>query len=254
MSSTAAFLALLPHWGFGFMLVFSRAGSAMMLLPGLGESQIPPAIRLGIAVSLSVLLLPGVIELMPPVPADVPGFAADLAAEILVGLWFGWLARLVLLAWPMAGDFMAYMIGLSSVFRTGALGSELNSLFALAAPVLLLATGLYALPLIALGESYRAIGPGLVLTGGYAGLSILAAFATSFAVALKLAAPFILAGVAWQVALGLLARLVPSLQVYFLTMPAQILGGLLLIALLSGVLVAGFSLYAREALSHLGAT
>ncbi len=251
--STASFLALLPHWGFGFLLLFARAGSAMMLLPGLGESQIPRPIRLAVAVTLCALVLPTLIARMPPVPAGIADAAALIGAEVLAGLWFGWLARLVLFAWPMAGDFIAYMIGLSSVFRAGALGSELNSLFALAVPALILSSGLYALPLVALVQSYHTLGPGLALNGGDAARVILGTFAASFTVAFRLAAPFILAGVVWQIGLGLLSRLVPAIQVYFVAMPAQILGGLLLLAALAATMAGGFADYAREALSHLGA-
>jgi flagellar biosynthetic protein FliR len=57
-----------------------------------------------------------------------------------------------------------------------------------------------------------------------------------FALALRLAGPFMLMGLVWQVGLGLLSRLVPQLQIYFAALPGQVLGGLLLLAVLSGSL------------------
>jgi flagellar biosynthetic protein FliR len=58
-----------------------------------------------------------------------------------------------------------------------------------------------------------------------------------FALALKLASPFLLAAIVWHVVLGLLGRLVPQLQVYFVALPGQLLGGLLLLAILVGAII-----------------
>ena len=60
-----------------------------------------------------------------------------------------------------------------------------------------------------------------------------------------------LAGIVWHVAIGLLARLVPRIQVYFVAMPGQILGGLLLLAVLSAVILSAFLDAIRDGLSGL---
>ncbi len=65
---------------------------------------------------------------------------------------------------------------------------------------------------------------------------VVRAVGAHFALALNLAAPFLLAGMVWQIGLGLLARLVPQLQVYFAALPGQVLGGLFLLAALSAAL------------------
>ena len=64
--------------------------------------------------------------------------------------------------------------------------------------------------------------------------------ADAFSLALRLAAPFIAAGMVWQAALGLLAMLVPNLQVFAASMPGQILGGLILLFLLCAGLIAAW--------------
>jgi len=61
----------------------------------------------------------------------------------------------------------------------------------------------------------------------------------------------VLASIVWTVAAGLLARLVPRLQVYFVTMPAQILGGLLLLAVTIAGLLSAWQSAARDMLSSL---
>ena len=178
-----------------------------------------------------------------------------VVAELLAGLFLGWLARLVALALPMAGQIIAYMLGLASVLQQDQVfnsqGTVLSRLFGLAAPVILLGGGLYALPLSALAGSYQVLAPGAVLPPGDTVEMTLRAVSGSFGLALRLAAPFMLASIVWQIGLGLMARLVPQFQVYFVAQPAQILGGLLLLAALSISMLDSWSEAARAAFALL---
>ena len=236
-AADAQILAALPGWAFAFVLVLARVGAAVMLMPGLGEAEPPAMLRAGLALALTALLLPVVQPLLPAGPADLWHAAGMIVAELLAGLFLGWLARLVALALPMAGQIIAYMLGLASVLQQdqvfNAQGTVLSRLFGLAAPVILLGGGLYALPLSALAGSYQVLAPGTLLPAGDTVEMAVRAVSGSFGIALRLAAPFVLASVIWQVGLGLLARLVPQFQVFFVAQPAQILGGLLLLAALS---------------------
>ncbi len=240
-AADAALLAALPAWAFAFVLVLARVGAAVMLLPGLGESGPPAMVRVGMAMGVTLLLLPLVQPLIPPSPGAFVPAAGMVMAEVATGLWLGWLARVLVLALPMAGQIVAYMIGLANVLEPdtslGAHSTALGRLFSLAAAVAVLASGLWAVPVAALAGSFRLIAPGALLPAGDAAAAASAAVAGGFALALRLAAPFVLAAIVWQVASGVVARLIPRLQVYFLTMPAQILGGLLLLALLSGAML-----------------
>jgi flagellar biosynthetic protein FliR len=245
----AALLAALPGWAFAFVLVLCRVGAVVMLMPGLGEVEPPAVVRAGLALAVTLLLLPVVAPLVSAPPeAGLSGAGASgagmVAAELLVGAMLGWLARLPALALGMAGAIASYMLGLSSVVQTDpALGGQsaaLGRLFGLMAPVLVLSTGLYALPLQALGGSYDVFPPGTLLPAGPLADSVTAAVAASFGLAVRLAAPFLLAGLVWQAALGLLARLAPQLQAYTAAMPGQILGGLALLALLGSRILAAW--------------
>ncbi len=233
----AALLAALPGWAFAFVLVLCRTGAVVMLMPGLGEAEPPPVVRAGLALALAALLLPGVAPAVSAVPSTGGAGAGMVAAELLVGAALGWLARLPALALGMAGAVVSYMLGLSSVVQTDpALGGQsaaLGRLFGLAAPVLVLSTGLYALPLQALAGSYALFPPGMLLQAGPLADSVTAAVGASFGLAIRLAAPFLLAGLIWQAALGLLSRVAPQLQLYGAAAPGQILGGLALLGLLA---------------------
>ncbi len=234
-------LAALPAWGFGLVLVFSRIGSACMMLPGIGEAELPATVRLGFTLALTALLLPVVAPGLPAMPVSAWAVFAMVAAEIATGLWLGWLTRLVVLALPIAGQFIASQIGLASVIQPdpdlGPQSTALARLFSLAAPVVILTSGLYALPLAALAGSYRLIAPGALLPVADSTQTVLRAVAEAFALSLRLAAPFVVAGLLWQGALGLLARLVPNLQVFAASIPGQILGGLVLLFLFAAGLV-----------------
>jgi flagellar biosynthetic protein FliR len=239
-----AVLAALPAWAFGFALVLARLSAACMLLPGIGEAELPATIRAAFALALTALLLPVLQPELPAEPASVLAGFAMVFAETATGLWFGWLARLPLLALPLAGQLAASLLGLANVLQPdptlGPQTTALSRLYGVAAPVLVLASGLYALPLAALAGSYRLIPAGQLLPAADSAASAVTAVAASFALGARLAAPFIAAGIVWQVGLGLLSRLVPQLQVYFAATPGQILGGLLLVGLLAATLLAAW--------------
>ena len=240
--SEAALLAKLPGWAFMFALVLCRAGAMCMLVPGFGEAEVPAMIRAGFAMMLTVLLLPVLLPILPAPPANVWLAAGMVGAELLTGLFLGWLARLLVLALPLAGQIIAVVTGHASVLQPdgvlGAQGAALGRLLGLAAPVLVLTTGLHALPLAALAGSYRVIPAGTLLPAADTAHTVVLSVAELFAVAVRLAAPFVLAGIVWHVTLAAVSRLVPHLQVFFLAAPAQLLGGLALLGLLGASLLA----------------
>jgi flagellar biosynthesis protein FliR len=251
----AALLAGLPDLAFAFVLVLARAGRVIALLPGLAETGVPTVVRAGLAGALAMLLTPAVAPLVPAVPA-APALAAGMVgAELLVGLWLGFLARVLVLALPMAGQILATLLGLSSVLQPdpelGPQTSAIARLFAVAAPAVVLASGLYALPLAALARSYGLFAPGAVLPSGAGAEAVARAVTAGFGLALRLCAPALLASVVWSVAAGILARVAPRVQVYFLAMPAQILGGLAILAALSGAILLAWQDAVRAGLGAL---
>ncbi len=240
---------------FPFLLLTCRCGAAVMLLPGLGESEPPALVRVGLALALAILLVPG---LATSLPAHPPGFlrlAGMVGTELLAGGVLGWLARLLALALPAAGQIISLMTGLSSILQQdqtlGAQSAAIGRLLDMLAPVLILSSGLYELPLTALAGSYRVFpAGGIPVTADLTEVAV-RAVAESFALALRLAAPFVLMSLIWQLALGLLARLVPQIQVYFAALPGQVLGGLLLLALLVGPILHAWLAALRDGLAAL---
>ena len=234
-----AFLAHLPRGVFVLLLVFARVAGAVMLLPGFGEQQLPAMVRLAIALALAVLLAP-VLGTMPKLPAASLELARLLASETATGLWIGFLARTLALALPTAGSLAAGSLGLANVLQPdsefGPGASALAAGLQRAVPALVLAANLQVPLLEALRGSYALVPVGHVLPASSLG-TVLPAVADAFALTLRLAAPFLFAGLVWFAALGLAARLVPRLQIYFAALPGQVLAGLLLLAGLTPMLL-----------------
>ena len=236
LPADAALLAALPGLAFHAVLILCRLGAAVMLLPGIGEAEIPTTMRIALALGLVLTLLPILSPALPPMPEDVAGLAAMIVIEVLIGLWIGLLARFLALALAQAGQVVALLIGLASPLQgdmvLGASATALARLFSLATAALVLATGLYEIPLRALVESYSVLPAGAGLPMGAAAESIARKAADSLALAMQLAAPFVLAAIFLNAGLGLLARLAPQAQIFVVAAPVQILGGFLLLMLL----------------------
>ncbi len=250
-----ALLESLPNWAFAGMLLVARIGTACMLLPGIGEAELPMTLRAAFVVVFAALLLPILGPMMPPAPTDLLHLAAMVLAEIVTGLWLGWLARLILHALPIAGQLIATSIGMTNVLQPdqtlGAGASALSRMMGLVAPLLVMVTGLHALPLAAVVGSYDLIAPGTLLPVGDSVETYVRAVGEAFALGLRLASPFLLAGVLFQMAIGLAARLVPQLQVYFAAMPGQILTGLGLLGIMATALAGNWLEAARGLLAVL---
>ncbi|GGG23179.1 flagellar biosynthetic protein FliR [Caldovatus sediminis] len=240
---------------FQAVLVFARLGAAALLLPGIGEQEIPAAPRLVLGLVVTALLLPGIGPALPDAPEAPLEAARLLLLEVLAGLFLGGLARLVVFALGIAGQAVALLLGLATVLvpeaQFGGQGTAPARLLMMGGVALVLGSGLYAVPLRALAESYTVLPPGASWPAGEAAELYARAAGESVALALRLAAPFVLGAVLFHLALALLARLAPQLQIFFIAMPGQILLGLTLFALLLPALMETFGAAATEAFAAL---
>jgi flagellar biosynthetic protein FliR len=246
---------LLPAWTFAFLLLVCRVGAALMLLPGLGEQEVPAPVKIGLTLAVAGLLWAPLAPALPPPPASPAAAVALIAGECAVGLWIGTLARIVALALPMAAQYLGFLLGLSNATlfdpSFGASGTALSRMVGLGGIVVLFSTGLHALPIAALAGSYAVLPAGAAFPADAAAETVALAVASSVALAFQLAGPFVLAAVVFQLTLGLLSRLVPQMQVYFVALPLQVAGGLALFAALLAGMLSAWTAAARAALGGL---
>ncbi|MCB6177939.1 flagellar biosynthetic protein FliR [Rhodobacter sp. Har01] len=214
-------------------LVFVRVGAAVSLLPGLGEQMVPQRIRLAVALALTAIVVPAV-----PAPTGT-GFGA-LAIEAAAGLVLGVGLRLMILGLQTAGTIAAQSISLAQMFNgTGPEPQPIvANLFTLAGIVLFLAMGGLVRSVELLVLSYELMPPGQIPDASLLSQWGLDRVAMVFALGFSLAAPFVLAALLYNLALGVMNRAMPQLMVALIGAPALTLGGLALLALASPALLA----------------
>ena len=226
---------LLPANLFAVMLVFARAGSAFMLLPGFGDLYVPQRYRLLLALVFSALIASVLADTLPALPESPAELAILVGSEIGVGLFIGSVARILLGALETAGMIISYQVGLSAaqIFNpTAAAQTAVFGAFLTVLGVLVIfLTDTHHLLLRALVGSYSLFPAGQLPAVGDLSDAMARIVATSFTLAAELAAPFIVLGVIFYVALALLSRLMPQLQIFFVALPIQIIGGLAVFAL-----------------------
>ncbi len=227
---------------FGFMLVLARVGTALMLLPGFGDAMVLRRFRLLLALLLSGLILPLVAAELPPVPASPLMLAVLTFGETLIGALIGVMARLVISAVDVAGMIVSLTIGLSSaqVFNPAlaSQGSLISGFMTIVALVLIFVTDLHHLMLRALVGSYGVFPVGELPPVGDAAQTISRLVADSFRLGAEIAAPFLVIGMVLMIGMGLLARLMPQIQIFFIALPVQITFGIALVGLtLSGMML-----------------
>ena len=234
---------------FHFFIVFCRLGSAMMLLPALGEQTITSRVKLLFALGISVVVAPVVEPVLPSTPDDPIGLGLMLGSEIAIGLFIGTVARILFNALSIAGTIIAFQTGLASAQILNPALSEQESLpgvmLGLIAVIIIFETDMHETMLRGLVDSYMLFTPGHLPALGDMTETIARVTQRSFNIGLQLSAPFIVVSTLLMTAMGLLSRLVPSLQVFFLALPLQLALGLVLIAVcLPGLMLFFFNDFA----------
>jgi flagellar biosynthesis protein FliR len=238
-------VSFLPAYGATFMLIFARVGTMVMLLPGLGEMSVPRRVRLILALVLTATLLPlhrtaYVVDL-----ASFGPVLTMLGQEIFIGLVLGITARLMISALQVAGFVIAQQLGLgfaTAVDPTqgGQQGVLVANFLTILGVTLIFATDLHHLVIAALHDSYSLFKPGEIpLIGDVAALTT-QTFAMAFKIGIQLAGPFLVFGLLFNLGLGVLSRLMPQMQVFFVAMPISILAGLLILLVVIGALMTVF--------------
>ncbi|MDX5358782.1 MAG: flagellar biosynthetic protein FliR [Rhodobacterales bacterium] len=218
-------------WG-GF-LCFVRTGAVMALLPAFGEQSVPARFRLGLALALTLAVAPAVASPMPITPAAI-------LAEALAGLALGAGFRLFVIALQTAGAMAAQATSLSQIFASAGAEpqSAISALLTMAALSLAFTMGLHVRAAEALILSYNVLPLGQFPAAPDMTEWGLAQISHSFALAFSLAAPFLIGGLLYNAALGVINRAMPTLMVSFVGAPALTFGGLVLLAIAAPLMLA----------------
>ena len=231
-----------------YLLVFSRVGAMMMLLPGVGTMGVPSRVRLVLALAVALALTPTVENLYPAaVPQTTIGLVILIGQEITAGVLVGAMAAVIMSALQVAGFLIASQIGLSYAQTLdptqNTQGAVVGNFLTLLGTVMIFATDLHHLAIGAIAGSYRMLPPGGHLPTGDMAQLVIRLVSSSFALGFQLAAPFLVFGFAVYAALGILAKLMPQLQVFFVAVPINILCGFVIMLAMLGSMITLFLTY-----------
>ena len=244
-------LEFLPLTAFVFLLIFARVGTMVMALPGIGDKSVPPNIRLVFALALTLVFYPLMLEQFPALPGSLPAMIMLFAHELIVGLALGLLIRIIMSGAQLAGTVVGFQSGLS--FATsfdpnfGGQSNIISTFFGILALTLIFVSDLHYLLLRGIFDSYKMFSPTAPLPAGDFSMMALSLMTGSFRIALQMSAPFIVFGLIFYLGIGVLARLIPQIQIFFVAMPANIFLSLILfMLLLSSIMMAYIAYFVRS--------
>jgi flagellar biosynthetic protein FliR len=195
-----------PNQIFGFLLIFARVSMIFQMMPGIGEQYVPRWVRLGIAIAVTLIISPLIGTTLPAIPATVPALAILVIGEIVIGILIGSIARITVSALHTAGTIIAFQTSLAYA-QTVDPNQDTQA-------------GLIAAYLNLLGVSDMAD-------------AVIHLVSQSFAIGLQMASPFVVYGIMFYLGLGLLQRLMPQIQLFFIAIPLQLFLGFVMLMLIT---------------------
>lgn len=211
-------------------LVFLRVGAMMAVLPAFGERSIPQRIRLVLTLCFTIVVTPVVAADLLPIAAQKGIIGRALATEVLAGLAVGIVLRIFVMILEMAGAMIAQSTSLSQMFGGGAVDAQpvVGHLLLVGGLALAAMLDLHVRVVEILIMSYDFVPAGEFIGAGELSEWGLDHIRTGFSMAFSLSAPFVIASLVYNVALGVINRAMPQLMVAMVGAPAITLGGMVL--------------------------
>lgn len=232
MNDGAALLSLAQGWLWQEFVVFLRVGAALALLPGFGEQSVPARIKLALAIGLT-LALSVLVDPVPGAPWHFPVLVRLLVTETLAGLLFGVVLRMFVMVLQTAGTMAAQSTSLSQILGNSAEPMPaIGHLMVIAGLAFAMTTGFHVKVLVFLAQTYDLIPPGRLPSPALVSEWGIARVGHMFSLAFRLAAPFVIVALLYNLTLGVINRAMPQLMVSFVGAPVITASGLILLALL----------------------
>ena len=235
-----------------FMLSFVRIGTAVMIMPGLGDTFTPQRVRLVMAVAMSLVIFPLIVKYIPDPLPNTTLLLLIIMMEFVVGLFFGTVARTLMMALDTAGMVISTSSGLANaqVFNPSLAtqGSLVGALLSVAGIVILFSLNMHHLLIMGVVESYELFPLGQIPDTGSMAQFLTGMVSRSFMIGVKIGSPFIMLTLLIYVGMGVLSRLMPQVQVFLLALPVQVLLSLMLMMLVMSFIFAYWSSHFEDSL------
>jgi len=221
-------------------LLFARLGAIIMLMPAIGETFVPIRIRLAFSLALALMLFPVISPNVPALPTAVSGVAGAIIKEVLIGLLIGAVLRFFMSSLAAAGEVVAIQTTLGFAQTANptqaAPSTAIGAFLGLMGLVLIMTTNLQHLFIAAIVRSYAIFPFSRPVPLSDANTLAVQTVAKSFALGLQLAAPVVAFALIFNVATGLVGRVMPQFQIFFVASPLMVLMGLSIFALSLGAI------------------
>jgi len=223
-----------------------------MIAPGFGEGFVTPRIRLSIALAVSFLIMQFVADKLPPQPVSVIELFLLLTGETVIGLIIGGALRLAVSALHTGGTIIAQQSGLAAAQffdpTQGAQGAVTSSFLTLMGITMIFVTDIHHLFLQGTYASYTLFEVGKLPPFGDMAELVTGFVSGSFKLGFQISAPFLVYGLTFYIGIGLINRLMPQVQIFFVAMPLQIALAFSIFAITSGASIMWFIAYYEETL------
>jgi flagellar biosynthesis protein FliR len=223
-----------------YFLALTRILAVIAHVPIFGGQNIPAQVRVGLGLMLAAVIIPW--QPLPASAAQMGDFTFGIAIgrELLIGTLAGFAAAMTFAAVQIAGEIMGTEIGFgaSRVLNPAMSesGSALDQFFVMIATLLFVVLDGHHLFLIGLQKTFLAIPAGSPLPG-LSAEPLMKLFASLITAGIQMALPVLGAVLLTDITLGLLARVAPQVQVYFLGLPLKIGIGLFAMMLTMAIAV-----------------
>lgn len=240
---------------YAFILLFLRLGAAFMVMPGFMSSYVNTRVRLCIALAVTFVATPLIADKIPLPTGQTDEIIRFCLFEIAYGIFLGFVMQMIFQAINLAGNIAGQATGFSNAqifdpsFQTQSI--VLETFLSLIALVIVFATDLHHLMLSAVIESYRVFPFGGELPTGNMADLLSHALNQSFILGFKIGSPFIAFTIIFYSGMGLVSRLMPQLNIFFLSLPLQIYLGLGVLFLTLPIMILWFVRYFESELQPL---
>lgn len=213
---------------------FCRIGGCFMVLPGISTARVSLRIRLFLSIAISIAIIPLMWE--PIYAATRVGNSAYIvliAGETFIGVTLGLIARFITLGLQFSGAALSASIGFNAAPTAAILQNEaqgaITNLITVTAIVLLFISDFHHLVIQTIVNSYEFMPIGTGFQVRMALVTLTDTLSETFLLMLRLASPFIVYGLIFNLAIGMVNKLAPQIPIYFISIPFILAGGLLLL-------------------------
>jgi flagellar biosynthetic protein FliR len=237
-------------------LIFARLGPILMLIPGFGETFVPVRIRLSLALLLALVLFPVLRSVIPAIPGDISGISLAVIKETAIGLMIGTILRIFMSSLAATGEIISIQTTLGFAQTANptqaAPSTTIGTFLGLLGLVLIMSTNLHHMFLSAIVRSYTIFPFTRGIPLADANTLAIQTVSQSFALGLQLAAPVVAFSLIFNVAIGLVGRVMPQFQIFFVASPLMVLLGLSIFALSLGLIGVVWIDHYRDLISMFG--